>query len=162
TGAVTQHDYDGAGRLVRNLRYSVAIPVTGNPTLDNVAGLLRDPAVIAGAANNRADRLFYDADGLLVATLDAEGYLTRHTYHQAGRRVQTRRYSTAVASSLRTGGGTLAALTPATDAKDQVDTFFYDARGLLKGQVDAEGFMTRNVYDNRGLLGTQTRYATPL
>jgi YD repeat-containing protein len=161
-GAVTQHDYDGAGRLVRRVRYSVAIAVTASPSVSYVQAQLADTDVIAGAGADRAERFFYNADGHLSATLDAEGYLTRHTYDQAGRRVQTRRYATAVAEAARAGGGDLAKITPATHAKDQVDTFFYDGRGQLRGSVDAEGYLTRNFYTDRGQLADQTRYATPL
>ncbi|MGM9486050.1 hypothetical protein [Ideonella sp. YS5] len=161
SGAVTQHDYDSAGRIVRTTAYSVAITAVASPTVASVATALADPAVVAGAADDRTERFFYDGDGLLLGKLDGEGYLVRNTYDMAGRLVQTRRYATVVAANLR-ATATLAALTPATAPKDQVETFFYDARGMVRGQVDAEGYVTKNWYNDRGQLRDQTRYSTAL
>jgi YD repeat-containing protein len=161
-GSLTRHDYDGAGRLVRKVRYSVAISASGASTA-SITAMLDDDSLRAGAAQDRSERYLYDADGLLTATIDAEGYFTRHTYDNAGRKVQTRRYANPVAEAERAGGGRVADLLPVADSvRDQVETFFYDARGLLIAQADAGGYLTRNVYNNRGLLSSQTRFATRL
>jgi YD repeat-containing protein len=96
-----------------------------------VAALLDDDSLRAGTALDRSERYIYDADGLLAATIDAEGYFTRHTYDNAGRKVQTRRYANPVPEAERAGGGQVADLQPVADSvRDKVETFFYDARGL--------------------------------
>lgn len=160
-GALTRHEYDGAGRLVRTERFGQTI-VTSGATYATVTALLSRSGLAEGAAYDRTERFFYDADGLLVGTLDGEGYLTRITYDNAGRKVRTQRYATALDSTLRAGGGTLASLTPASSADDQTETYFYNARGQITLTVDALGYLTRNGYNDRGQLADQTRYATAL
>ncbi|WP_374428136.1 LysM peptidoglycan-binding domain-containing protein [Ideonella dechloratans] len=162
SGAVVQHDYDGLGREVRKLSYSTPIAVIISPSLAYVRTQLSDSDVVAGASLDRSERYFYDADGLLIGSLDAEGYLTQNTYDNAGRKVQTRRYANQVPTAEWAGGGTLGAVAPATSSKDQVETYFYEARGLLTGVVDAEGYLTRTMYGSRGQVVDQTRYATSL
>jgi YD repeat-containing protein len=162
SGAVTQYDYDGAGLRVRTLRYAATIITATSPTLTSVRAQLDDPAITA-SVDNRSERFIYDADGLLRATIDAEGYFTRISYDNAGRKIQTRRFADPVPDNERAGGGTVEAVTPLVDSvNDQVDTFYYDARGLLIAQVDAGRYLSYNTYDNRGLLSSQTRYAKAL
>ncbi len=160
-GAVVEHEYDSAGRAVRTTAYAARITPTTSPSVSWVRDQLQSSAVTSAAAQHRTTRSFYDADGLRIAELDGEGYLTRHTYDNAGHRVQTRRCATAVVPGLR-AAGELSAITPAANPLDQIETFFYDARGKFAGQVDAEGYITRNWYSTRGQLLDQTRYAAKL
>lgn len=154
-GSVNQRTYDGAGRLVKETAYTqriaTAVSLTFNALTAAVSGFQAD-------ADNRTARYFYTSDGLLQATLDAEGYLSENIYDPAGRLTQTIRYATATNTAQR-ASGTLADLRPATDAKDQAEYFFYDARGKKIGSIDAEGYFTYSLYTRAGLLREERRYA---
>ena len=56
------------------------------------------------ALNDRFARSFYDKDGRLVGTLDAEGYLTKAVYDKAGRKIETIAYSGTTSPGLRAQG----------------------------------------------------------
>ncbi|SDY36060.1 YD repeat-containing protein [Lysobacter sp. yr284] len=121
-GATTTYSYDGAGRLLQ---------VAGDD----------------GAGNRRVARSFYDAAGRVVGELDAEGYLVEYRYDLAGRRIARTAYATAAAQAQR-ASGTLAQVRPAADAaNDQTTRWFFDGRGNLVGQLDAEGYLTESLYD---------------
>ncbi|UZW62162.1 hypothetical protein [Lysobacter enzymogenes] len=121
-GATATYSYDGAGRLLQVARQD-------------------------SAGNRRVARSFYDAAGRLAGELDAEGYLVEHRYDLAGRRIASTAYATVTADAQR-ATGTLAQLRPAADAaNDQTTRWFFDGRGNLVGQLDAEGYLTESVYD---------------
>ncbi|MBW8810151.1 MAG: RHS repeat protein, partial [Lysobacter sp.] len=120
-GATTTHSYDGAGRLLQT-------------TAQDSAG------------NTRTIRYFYDASGRQTGVLDAEGYLVEHSYDPAGRRIASKAYATVTASAQR-AAGTLAQLRPANAAADQLTRWFYDGRGNVVGQLNAEGYLTEFVFD---------------
>ncbi|ROZ61893.1 DUF4214 domain-containing protein, partial [Ramlibacter sp. WS9] len=151
-GAVTQTVYDGASRIVSTVQYATAL---------STAGLGDTPAAdsfIAPHADDRVSRHFYDADGLLVGTLDAEGYLSEMQYDAAGALVRSTSYAVATDPTKR-ATGTLAALKPAlTPAADAVTTYLRDAKGQIVGVVDAEGYLTENTYDLSGNLTQAVRY----
>jgi len=159
-GAVTQTTYDEASRIVKVHRY--------NATVDTSAfGAMlasEDVAPDADDGVNGLDRIsrnLYDADGLLRGTLDAEGYLTELIYDGAGRLVQRKRYATATVPDQR-AAGTLDQLRPRADAaqaaNDQLITYILNGRGLVVGEVDADGYLTEQDYDGRGNLVQRTRY----
>ncbi|ATE73659.1 putative Ig domain-containing protein [Lysobacter capsici] len=120
-GATTTHSYDGAGRLLQT-------------TAQDSAG------------NTRTIRYFYDANGRQTGQLDAEGYLIEHSYDLAGRRIASKAYATVTASAQR-AAGTLAQLRPANAAADQLTRWFYDGRGNVVGELNAEGYLTEYVFD---------------
>ncbi|MDQ0072702.1 YD repeat-containing protein [Variovorax boronicumulans] len=153
-GAVTDLRYDGALRLVGTTQYSQVIATASL----GAAPTLAATAPTANAASDRVTRRIYDNDGLLLATLDAEGYLTESRYDAEGRLVSQTSYATATTAALR-ASGTLAQLIPAGSAQDQTSRWIYDAQGRVLAQIDAEGFMTENVYDANGNITTSTRYA---
>jgi len=155
SGDVTENVYDGTSRLVSVIRYANALDVSqlaAGATLDNTK-----PAADAG---DRTTRFFFDADGRVLATLDADGYLTENSYDAAGRLVLTRRYSTVTTAALR-ATGSLDQLRPANvDATDIVTRDAYDGEGRLTATIDAEGYLTRLSYDASGNVSTRQRYAT--
>ncbi|BAV96900.1 putative Ig domain-containing protein [Lysobacter enzymogenes] len=121
-GATATYSYDGAGRLLQVKQQD-------------------------SAGNSRVSRSFYDAVGRLVGQLDAEGYLVEHRYDLAGRRIGSTAYATATDGAQR-AAGTLAQLRPAADAaSDQTTRWFFDGRGNLVGQLDAEGYLSETLYD---------------
>ncbi|WP_048438762.1 RHS repeat protein, partial [Caenimonas sp. SL110] len=168
--------YDSANRLVREIdgrgavtdtvynALSQVVSVTQRANrLADVSALGKTPTlaqtqVAANAGEDRAARNFHDADGLLLAELDAEGYLSEHTYNYNGELVRTIRYATQVEASLRTAQE-LADLRPSTDSqKDAVTWFIRDAGGRVAGEVDAEGYLTEKQYDSEGRLTASVRY----
>ncbi|MDQ0013780.1 YD repeat-containing protein [Variovorax boronicumulans] len=153
-GAVTDLRYDGASRLVGTTQYSQVIATASL----GAAPTLAATAPTANAASDRVTRRFYDNDGLLLATLDAEGYLTESRYDAEGLLVTQISYATATTAALR-ASGTLAQLIPAGSAQDQTSRWIYDAQDRVVAQIDAEGFMTENVYDANGNITTSTRHA---
>ncbi|WP_316682838.1 hypothetical protein, partial [Ralstonia flaminis] len=151
-GAVTETKYDGVGRVIAVIRYAIPLdtaPLGADP---------QDPGVMPTAsAADRVLRNFYDADGLLRATLDGEGYLSELRYNAAGQLVDRVTYATPTTASLR-ATGTFDQLLPAANAADAHTFYLYDARGLQVGEVDAEGYLTEKVYDGAGNVLKSTRY----
>jgi len=152
-GAVTDLLYDGASRFVGTTQYSQVIATAALGTAPTLAAT----APTANVASDRVTRRFYDNDGLLLATLDAEGYLTESRYDAEGRLVTQISYATATAAAMR-ASGTLAQLIPAGSAQDQTSRWLRDAQGRVLAQIDAEGYMTENVYDASGNVTSSTRY----
>ena len=157
-GFVTETRYDGTDRVVGTVRYANAIdlvafaanPVTANakPTED--------------LNNDRVTRKFYSTDGRLQGELDAEGFLVEYRYDAAGRLASSVRYADPTASAQR-AAGTLAQLRPGTASpKDQTTRFVYDGQNRQIGEIDAEGFFTEQLYDDRGNVVQRTRYAAAL
>ncbi|MCX8475480.1 MAG: hypothetical protein MT490_06745, partial [Sphingomonas sp.] len=163
-GAVTAYEYDGAGRLVRTTGY------TNKLTSAQVAALVATPpaSMVLPAADATRDsvmRSFYDKSGLLLATLDGEGYLTRTVYDGAGQVIETIAHVTAAAASLRVAG-TLDQLVASvgSGANDRRTRFVYDGQGLLRYEIDAFNQVTEYGYVEPGsytwgAVRQTTRYA---
>ncbi|MDP9992345.1 YD repeat-containing protein [Variovorax boronicumulans] len=154
-GAVTDTQYDGASRVTAIIRYSQPISIASL----GAAPTLAATAPTANAANDRVTRSFYNDDGMLRGTLDAEGYLSELRYDTAGRLVSQTTYATATNPALR-AGGTLAQLVPAASANDQNSFWLHDAQGRTVAEVDAEGYLTERVFDANGNVTQTVRYAT--
>jgi YD repeat-containing protein len=154
SGDVTENVYDGASRLVAVVRYATPLDVSAL-----AAGATLDNTKPGTSADDRTTRIFFDADGRVLGTLDADGYLTENSYDAAGRLVLTRRYSTVTAAALR-ASGSLDQLRPAqVAASDVVTRNAYDGEGRLVATIDAEGYLTRLSYDASGNVWTRERYA---
>lgn len=158
-GAVTRFFYDGAGRLLEQVRYANTVTIARSA--DEVRA---EELTITPSADDRLTRYFYDADGKLLATLDPMGYLVENLYDPAGRIVKRVAYATATHPSYRLVG-TLDQLRPERDdeqvltpAQDIVTYFFYDAQGRKLGDLDAEGYLTETVYDRAGNASQIIRY----
>lgn len=154
-GAVSETFYDGASRVVAVRHYASAVVTAGLGGSPSAASI----APAADALRDRISRNFHDADGLLCATLDAEGYLVALRRDAAGRQIQRIAYATATQASLR-AAGTLAQLLPAASADDIATRTLYNARGLVAGELDAEGYLTEHVYDGDGNRTQSVRYGT--
>jgi YD repeat-containing protein len=129
--------------------------------------------VVATAAADRTTTRIYNDDGLVTATIDGDGYLTRYVYNGAGQQTGTIAYANPVpgfndaahfAAAVATAQATdsLTGLLPASSAADISTYDFYNARGLLVGQVDGDGYLTETVYDADGHVTQTIRYATPV
>jgi YD repeat-containing protein len=151
-GYLTENRYDGAGRLTDVTRYATATAVSLTPAT-TVASVRpgSDPT------NDRVERRFYDASGLLRGVLDGEGYLSEYEYDAAGRQVALTRYFQATPIAARATGD-LNALRPAKDLKDLRTLWLYDVKGQKVGEVDAEGYFTETTYDLNGRVLSTARY----
>lgn len=152
--AVTETRYDGASRIVQVVRFANTVPADGSAGSAG-PGLVPAPAA---SATDRSSRNFYDQDGRLAGTLDAEGYLTVFHYTAGGQLAEKKAYATAT-DPARRASGSLAQLTPAAHAKDIREVTLYDGKGLVAAQVDGEGYMTEFVRDGNGNVTLSTRYA---
>lgn len=157
-GAVTSYTYDAASRLISmTARFNVVAAATlatyktTPPT---------SPASVSANGADRTTRNFYDDDGLLIGTLDGEGYLTQLLYDGAGRKTQTIGYATATQTANRASGSfatLLADVTATTNADDIHNWYVYDGRSFLRATVDGEGSLTRYHYTAQGYLDQQIR-----
>jgi YD repeat-containing protein len=154
TAAVTETRYDGASHVVEVVRYATIVSADGG------VGSVGPGTVPVPAASpaDRSTRNFYDANGILAGTLDAEGYLTAYIYDAAGRLTQRVGYATATDSALRPTG-TLAQLTPAASGGDIRSFILYDGKSQAIAEVDGEGYLTETVYDAGGNVTQTVRYA---
>ncbi|MBU6267876.1 MAG: hypothetical protein KGN34_10070, partial [Sphingomonadales bacterium] len=149
-GAVTAYAYDASNRLVRTTAYDTRADVAALK-----AALPTAPVTVTASAADRVSRNFYDADGLMIATLDAEGAITEIAYDGAGRRIRTLSHA-ALTDSAQRATGTLAALLASAPkdssaaSKDIADYWLYDGRGLVLATVDGEGQVSRYGYSARG------------
>lgn len=180
-GQVTTYTYDGDSRLILTRVHAGRLEAADLALL----GLAPSEADITPPANPsggpgefRATRRFYSAEGLLVGELDAEGYYIRHDYDGATRLVASTAYARRVEGILVddltppvvVGQNDPApstafvrastATTPSAIGDDQVSRRFYNTKGQVAAEVDAEGYFTEYAYDIDGHVTNTTRYAT--
>ncbi|HEY9027483.1 MAG TPA: hypothetical protein VIP05_24535, partial [Burkholderiaceae bacterium] len=157
-GEVTETQYDGAGRITTVIQHGqrlAALPSTNTSSGSN------DLPVLAYAATGDPDRIarsLYDADGLLRATLDAEGSLTEMRYDAAGHLVERIAYATATDPAQR-AAGTLAQLIPTASADDRRCVWLYDSLGRQVAEIAPEGWLTETSYNAAGQRSQSLRYA---
>ncbi|WP_338638622.1 LysM peptidoglycan-binding domain-containing protein [Burkholderia pyrrocinia] len=147
-GALTVYRYDDAGRLLQTVQYANRVGAGGSD-------LSSEPLPSTSAAD-RSTRYFYDGAGLLRGQLDAEGHLTEYRYDMAGRRVTTIRYATAVNDVGRVSTSVVD-FRPAENGNDIREQASYDARGLLRTEIDGEGHSTVYEYDEFGNVAQRVR-----
>lgn len=109
----------------------------------------------------RVERKILDASGKVLGHLDASGHLTRNVYDGMGRLIQTTEYAAKSPGNPDTwSAATVEDLTPYASQGDQTTVFLYNAKGQQVAQIDAEHYLTENVYDLAGNLKQTVRYAT--
>ena len=174
-GFLTQLIYDKAGRLIETVRY--ATPTGGNRATDTFAQLLATVVSGAQSAQDIHERNIYDGQGLLRATVDGEGDVTRYNYTAAGdvrEEIRGQKLAAGVAATLanaiaaaalgpletttyqRGAGGLVFAKTKTlTGGGVETTGYGYDALGrLVSTLVSATGVSqaTTRRYDLRGRL----------
>ena len=124
---LAEYFYDGAGRVVRV-----------------------EAGALNGSVAERVTRTFYDDVGRTVASLDSGGYLRVNNYDDAGRLTSQTAFANEVLAANRDSDlGTILAA-QSTDADDQTSYNYYDGRGILVANVDAERYLTNFGYDKDG------------
>jgi YD repeat-containing protein len=159
-GAVSVYRYNAMDQLQETIEYAERLTQMQLHSLaSSKLEILPSDIQIIETEHDRHSRQLYDADGLLLASLDGEGYLTEQCYDAAGRLTKTIRYATATSEALRLTG-TLAQLRPSADSQDQHTQYLYDAQNHQIGIIDAEGYLTEYQYDSAGNKTKEVRYAT--
>jgi len=155
TYAITEYRYDGAGRLIEEIRYA------NRMTTWYVAQPSRpEHAVVTASPADAKTSYFYTADGKLRGTVDAEGAAVEYVYDGAGRQVQKISYATKTSVPSRTGTTSFDSVKPAASTADISEYWLYNAHDKVVGYVDGERYLTESVYDASGNLTTKVRYAT--
>ena len=151
-GEIATTTYDGEGHAIATRAYSQTL--TGSA----LTAFLAAPSLasLPTSSSDRLSQAFYDADGQVIATVDADGNVTRTTYDSAGRAIATTAYATPVSMPVTT------APSPAPGANDQTTRTYYNDAGQVVAQIDADGYLTTIVDDETTHTTTTTRYATAL
>lgn len=136
-GYVTQTVRDSAGRVFMKNTY--ATPAAFRLTLDE---LLEAAAPIYGTTYQ-----LWDARDRLLMELDAEGYLTQHTYYNSGKRQESVRYATQL-QTVPTVPADLLTMIPPASVNDRHTTAYYDALNRLNHEDRPFGLETTTTYNN--------------
>jgi YD repeat-containing protein len=152
-GYLTEYQYDGAGRRTVTLRYA-----TQSPSALWAAGTLDQLRPAANAASDIRTVTLYDGKGQAVGVIDAENYLTERVYDNNGNLTRQVRYATVLSSTVAPTA-LLASIRPAANALDQSMTWVYDKLNRVTQQTNAEGTVTKLVYDSVGNLTSTTAAA---
>jgi YD repeat-containing protein len=167
TGTLTEYIYNAANLVTHTITYSTAVLLSSlvngsgvplKPTLESIR-----PAKIA-AFDLQAWNV-YDAAYRLVRTVDGRGAVTEIAYDGASRIVSSTRRANALTStqlgSLADAPDVAAVTVGANDTDDRVARNFYDSDGLLRGVLDAEGYLTEHEYNAEGQCVQSRRYWNP-
>ncbi|PSJ42219.1 LysM peptidoglycan-binding domain-containing protein [Allosphingosinicella deserti] len=154
---VTEFTYNAAGKVTATVSHSGTIATTSDYSFHNVKALVA--AAATTSEEPRRASIVYDAAGRAAYTIDGEGAVTGFVYDEVGQVVKTIRF----AGRWTVGLPTLAVLeawagSVSGDAANRVTRNVYDDRGLLRFVIDAEGFVTRHDYDAAGRQIGETRW----
>ena len=149
-GYVTEYVYDTSGRVVKKIQYENACT---NLNSDELA-VLRPPA---SYFKDIVTRHFYDGRGVLVATLDAEGYLTEFVCDEALNQRAVKQYSKKVfGANLHESLSILRLVVmddlPENEVGYRLTQRQFNALGQLETELNHEGTVTRYTYDEAGRL----------
>lgn len=162
-GEVKTYHYDAAGHLLSTLSHSVNLTsqqVSELARLPSMSTLEADLAIAGGA---RVDQSIHDANGKVVATIDADRNVTGFEYDDQGRLLRVTDYATPLVSGfgLITSLDVLRAeLRPSVD--DKVSITIYDGLGHPAATIDPAGVLTVTTYDAGGQPVRTVRYAQAL
>ncbi|MES2939285.1 MAG: hypothetical protein V4864_16480, partial [Pseudomonadota bacterium] len=158
-GSLSEYRYNANNLVTHSIAYATAVNVAtlvdgaGNPTNPVLAAVRPAPT----SADQHAWRI-YDAANRLVKTVDADGGVRQTAYDGAGRVVSVTAYATRIGVSALGDAPTVGAISPAETAADRTARNYYDADGRLRGELDAEGYLTEYQYDAAGRLARKVRY----
>ncbi|MGT0194101.1 LysM peptidoglycan-binding domain-containing protein [Burkholderia pyrrocinia] len=110
------------------------------------------------SAGDRASWLFRSIGNWVDRTVDPDGTVTRLSYDGFGRLTGKTVFANRVDPSASPASG----LPPADPARDRSTRYLYDQDGLLRGELDSQGFLTEYRYNVAGERIETVRYATPV
>ena len=158
-GYVTENRYDAAGNAVQQLHYTGVYTATGATAYTLDALTLAYP-VNSACANTQS---FYDADGQVKLSIDAENYADAYAYDANGK--VTAHYRTrAVLSSadLALSADALATKITTGQIATRAEYSVYDTVGQAIYNIDGEGYVTANSYDALGNRILSQRYGNKI
>jgi len=157
-GRLSETIYDGSGNIIRQILYANPYTVSSTPTEAAVRDWLDDPGRMV--PEDRITRATYDGANRQVYGIDAEGYVTRFIYDDAGRTIRSIRYATVhTTAGDRTIDQMSSWATSSANAADRKSHIAYDGAGRATFAVDAEGYVTRSTYNSVGNILTSTRFS---
>jgi trimeric autotransporter adhesin len=164
-GWLTEYRYDAANRVTATVRYLTALSASQLSGLSNPNNTL-EIATIRPAANSTYDKwswAVYDSGGRVSQTIDGVGGVTAFAYDNSNRLIKTTSYVNTLAQATIDGFKTAAPLAAvavtADSTKDRVTRSFYNRDGQMVGALNAEGYLTENIYDKAGQLIEEIGYA---
>lgn len=149
--AIATRTYDAAGNLITTRQFANAY--TGNTPPAVLKG-----AVTADNGNDRLTRYSYDGANRLVATVDANGSVTRLDYDASGNVIKSTQYSTPLAGTddLPTD------YRPAGATAGRITRTFYDLNSRPAIVIGAAGAATMRTFDAAGNVTSELAFATPV
>ncbi|RUL72743.1 LysM peptidoglycan-binding domain-containing protein [Dyella choica] len=160
-GFVTVTAYDDAGDVVRQTAYATALTSSQLGNLGNNPTLAAVQADLTTSAQDQTLRTYYDEEGRVVATFDADGYLTTTAYDETTDTITTTRYTTALTSvqlGVLTGSESVTALvgllgSNTTNESSHVTT---NGDGQVISRTAVDGTVTTYTYNSVGQVLSTT------
>ncbi|MDR3660604.1 MAG: DUF4214 domain-containing protein, partial [Mycobacterium sp.] len=161
-GALTEYVYNANNQVIETIQYATRLTSAQLTTLASAtapAGLASVRPAATG--NDRYAWTIYDAVGRVTKTIDANGAVTAYVYDADSNLIGATQYATVLSASVVAGFKTAPPTSlnaPTASATDATTRSFYDADGRKVGTLDADGDLTRLVYDAAGDLIQATRF----
>ena len=147
SGAVAKNTYDSAGRVVKTTQFATLY--NGASSLNTGSNWISEldnwsTSRSAGeVAEDRITQTFYSSRNEVIATVDAERYVTTNTYDAAGQLTHQSRYDSALTAE--PGAAILNDVNPPA-GEAATTQFKYDSYGRVVETIDAENVVTRTTY----------------
>ncbi|WP_345305001.1 putative Ig domain-containing protein, partial [Lysobacter hankyongensis] len=169
TGGAIQRSYDGAGRILREVRHAATLSLTATlrGNLSNGTATLGDLAVVA-SASDIATRHVYDASGRLTFSVDGTGAYVRRWYDAVGRQTAQVRFSAPMSLAGLGDASTVADLDlrMTWPADNEATYTMYDASGrasyTLQLTSPTSAALHTASYDAAGRLLHERAFAVPV
>ncbi|WP_246797476.1 HYD1 signature containing ADP-ribosyltransferase family protein [Burkholderia perseverans] len=171
-GTLTETVYDAATALqTKTITYATRLTAAqlatlvdgnGRPLARTASGaaLTLDSANLrpAGTAADRWEISARTNAGWVDHTIDSEGVVTQYDYDGFGQLItKTVRYNRFDPNAIPATG-----LPPADPQRDRATHYLYDRDGLLRGEIDPQGYLTETRYNAAGERTEVIAYATPV
>jgi len=155
-GYLTERQYDSAGRLIHTIGYAT-LTASSYWTSGSLAQLRPSTS-----GQDQHSWVLYDGRDNVIASVDAEGYLTESIYDANGNKTQQIAYATKalIAPQTITGASLIGALRPSSTSSDQSASWSYTDADQVATATDVQGSVTRYSYDTVGqVIQTDTASA---
>ncbi|MCW9018100.1 MAG: DUF667 domain-containing protein, partial [Kangiellaceae bacterium] len=139
-GYVTETKYNGRGLAIETISYAKQISegLRASGTLVQL--------ITADSVNDQHSYRRYDGHNRVVMTIDAEGYVTRTQYLEAGNRIQVTQYAQAYVGSLSASNSSI--FNAVDDSNKRISSTHFDSLGRVEKDVNFEGTETTYRYNS--------------